>query len=264
MPTQINNDELMGLTETHFQGRNEPQFAWQNLLSMLSTAPGLRGLWMMNAFDGDGDCLDCSGNGLTLSNNGDIDYDLEGLIPNVDLDGAGDYLNRADQAEFDVTGTETYVQAAMQGSTIVSWVKPDAGNIGGAIVSHWQDNINERGYLINIDATGYHLYLSLNGIATSTIGSGVAYTAGVWTFLCTRFDPGASLRLRVDETEYTNLVAPASIHPAAAPFYIGRRDTGAAQVDYDGLIGPTGLYATYWPDHLVETVWAHSRSMFGI
>ena len=51
---------------------------------------------------------------------------------------------------------------------------------------------------------------------------------------------------------------------AATDLAAAETDLVAAQTDLDGLVAPTGLYASLWSDVLVETVWAHSRTMFAI
>ena len=275
MPFQLRNNEAVALLSPDFQKRTEPNFAWQNIVSMMQMAPGKRGVWLMSGFDGTGQCLDISGNGLTLGMAGGVDYDYLGLVPFVDLDGTSDYLAKGSHAAFDITATEGYVQTSRQGVavtdrqglTLVAWVHSDVGNIGAAVVSKWEDNSNNRSYLLNVGVAGdYNFNISSLGTAatTVTVATGVALTQDTWTFLCGTFRPGSSIDLWVNDTRYTQATALAAIFASTVNFYVGRRDTGAATVDWDGYISIVGLYAMQWSEPLIKAFYNHSRHLYGV
>lgn len=114
------NDIAFKSNITDFQRRGEPNFAWQKVLSMYTLLPGLRGFWPMSLFDSSGNCLDASPNAHTLTYSGNPRYCLDGLAPYLKFGGT-DYLIRADEADFDIIGTEGYVNSNLRGLTIGGW-----------------------------------------------------------------------------------------------------------------------------------------------
>jgi hypothetical protein len=240
---QDRNPGMVDILAADFQARDEPNFAWKSVCSMFLALPGLRGFWPMSSFDDGGDAYDLSGQGRTLTYNGDPDYGYWDLRPYIDLDGTGDYLDRADEAGLDITGAETFVTGARQGLTMGGWFQFDeltvANNKG--LMSKWVSGTNDRSYLLYHEAAGDTILFGVSG-------NGIA---GVFS--------------------------PASIIPAAATtwyFCVGRYDTTSADVDcfinntwYSNAgAGPASIFsgiAESLSDAIVGQVWEWSRALFG-
>lgn len=264
---QKRNDELVAGLTPDFVRRAESTYAWKSVCSMYQAIPGLRGFWPMSSIDGDGDCNDLSENGLVLSNNGDLDYDIDNLAPIIDVNGTGEYLSRADQAEFDVLATETYIQTAKRGLSLGIWANWDALNTGAALMSKWLDNTNNRSYLLNVGATDMvEFNISSLGTAASSVSvaSTAAPTWNLWYFIVGRFTVGAELKLWVNADTFTQATAAAAVFNSNAPFYIARRDTGAAQIDFNGQFSLAFLSAMALPDYLINALFQHSRRIFNV
>ncbi|NJO31403.1 MAG: hypothetical protein HC874_30490 [Richelia sp. SL_2_1] len=65
-----------------------------------------------------GNVYDLSGQGRTLTYNGNPTFNYTGLVPYVSLDGTGDFLSRADETDLDILGTETIYNSAVRGLTL--------------------------------------------------------------------------------------------------------------------------------------------------
>jgi len=267
MTHQVRNPQLIDLISQDVPLRAESAFAWKSVIASYQAVPCLRGFWPTSAMDGDGDCLDFSGNGLTLSNNGNLVYDHRDLAPIVDMDGTGDYLSHAGSTALNVTGTEAYV--AMPGLSCGLWIKSHAVNLGAGLMSKFLDNIAERSYLIVIDGatSEYKGFISSDGTAANSVGvgTGIAHTQDAWTSLALRFDPGNELKLWVNLSTYTQATALAQVHSSPnTPLYIGRRDTGAVQIDFDGQASLAWIAAANLPDYIFTSLYEYSRRMFNV
>lgn len=169
MTVQRRNAEMVELLRTDFQHRDEANFAWRAAVSEIQTIPMVRGAWPMSAVNGTPAVLDLSGQGRTLTYNGNPLFNAYGLAPYINLDGTGDYLSRADEAGLDVLGTETYVTSSRRGVALGGWFWADA--LGGtqALISKWDEAGNQR---------SYNLTLNAGGTVTGRISDDGTYAAG--------------------------------------------------------------------------------------
>jgi len=239
-----------------FQRRYEPNFAWKSACSVFACLPGLRGLWPMSSFDENGDAYDLSGQGRTLSYNGNPTYSYADLIPYIDLDGVGDFLSRADEAGLDITGTESYVGAA-KGLTLGGWYRP--GNVNAAYLMSKMGAVGNYSYWLQQTAT-VDFQVSVDGTNVTSV-SGAAPVANAWKFIVGCFYPSTYLRLYINDAIYTNAVAiPASIFNGNGPFQVGAGNsasplTGRASLQF---LCCQALSAT-----LVRSTFEQTRAMFG-
>jgi len=168
-----------------------------DLISPFMALPGLRGFWPTSSFNETGNAYDLSGQGRTLTYNGNPMYNYDGLVPYIDLDGTGDYLSRADEAGLDILGTETYVAAAARGLTTGGWFY--FNNALGAtegMIAKWNSSLgNHRSYMLRRQAAdGTIIFrVSDNGVGSRAAQSTASPTATQWFFVVGRFDPGVEL-----------------------------------------------------------------------
>lgn len=236
--------------------------AWQALAGSFLALPGLRGLWLASSFDASGNVSDLSGQGRTLTYNGNPTFNYNGLVPYLAFDGTGDYLSRVDEAGLDILGTESYVASAAKGLTLVTWVKFSAlgsqaavcskGVGGGANTSFWLDKLagDTVRFLVGDGA-------DLQGpSSTATVGS------SDWYFLCGRFTPSSEVALFLDATKYQDTTGiPAALLNTGASLNVGSyNDSGLLALN--GQVAAVGLYACTHSDTMVRTLYHQTRSLF--
>jgi len=255
---QIRNNEMVDILSTDFQRRNEPNFAWQNVLSMYSLLPGLRGFWPMSAVGAAGVAYDLSGNNRTLAYHGNPIYRVDGLAPYIDFDGVGDYLSRADEAGLDITGTEAYIGAP--GLTLGGWWWFDAYGADRDMIGKWW-GAADFSYLLYWDnAFGQWLFqISQNGGALAcAMGSSVVGVTGQWYFIVGRFDnTDNTIDIWVNATHETAACAAVNIFSGAAPL-----EVGGAIAPLDGRASLVFLCASALPDYLTNALYGHTRWMY--
>ena len=231
--------------------------------------PMLRGAWVASV-DSAGAWYDVSGHGHTLTYNGNPTFNYDGLVPYWDLDGTGDYFQRADEADLDITGTETYVAAAAQGLTLGGWFRQDALALEIAMAK-WAFTAplaNQLSYRLSVSGTGtVQFYVSMNGVAWTVVTSTNTYAAATWSHWVGRFDPGAELAVFVDGTKTTNVVGiPASIFNSTAPFEVGCYDNGDAGGTvgfFNGDVSCCFLCAAALSDTQINVFYQMTKRYFG-
>lgn len=264
MPTvQIRNPENIALLSADLQLRYEPNFAWVNAISAGLMLPALRAFWPMSSADESGNALDLSGQGRTLSYNGNPAYSAVGLAPFLNLDGAGDYLSRADEAGLDITGTETTVGAALRGLTILGWFEADAFGAAAGLMGKWAAAGNRSYLLYKLAADTPRFSVSGDGTAEVAVTAASAMTAA-WYCIAGRFTPSTELALFVNGVKTTNLAGvPASIYSGNASFTIGGYDSPVANF-LDGRPSLCALCAAALPDCFVNAFYEQTRALYGV
>jgi len=251
------------------QNRYDPTFAWKSAVAALRTLPGLRGAWTMGSFDDGGDQYDLSGQGRTLGYNGNPTYGYNGLVPLLNLDGTGDYLNRADEGGLDILGTETYVAAGRRGLTLGGWFRFDRLThaeflIGKATTvtatsSYW---LIFRGDVANDPLR----FVVSDGAATDQVDVQITPAVDTWTFVVGRYIPSTSIKVYASQgtlTDNTNAVGiPAALNNSGADFTVGA-PSGAAASLLDGAASLCFLCAMYLTDAQIATIWHHTRALYG-
>ena len=233
------------------------------LMAQLLSLTGLCGAWGMAAFDGAGNAQDQSGHGHHLGYNGNPTYNYANLAPYITLDGVGDYLARADEADLDILGTESYVAAGARGLTMGGWFY--FGNAAAAIetcMGKWNAAAN-MAYRIYRSAAGLGVFeVSITGAAAVQV-TGPAIAQGVWVWLAGRFVPSVSLDLWVNGT-LTSVVAgvPASIFNSNADFRIGANGAGTELLT--GRSSMCFLCAGALSSQNPSAIYQQGRPLFGV
>jgi hypothetical protein len=259
--------ERKGSRRVEIQKRG--QHAWSHACSTILALPGLRGFWPMSSFNESGNAYDMSEQGRVLTYNGNPTYNYDDLAPYIDLDGTGDYLSRADEAGTSITGTETYVAAAVRGITCGAWfystdttnqqflIAKDTGAAGG------------RSYALaptgNLGGDPIRFLISDDGTNISAVDSTTGYTSGVWRFAAGRFndnDAGAELAVWSNGEQTTAATAMASIHDNASNFTIGALSGGALLLT--GAVSMAFLCAVALSDDIIAALYAQTRALYGV
>lgn len=245
------------------QDAQQEVLAWKSACSAFLALPGLRGFWPLSSFNEAGNAYDLSGQGRTMTYNGDPLYNQVGLASYLAFDGTGDYLSRADEAGLDVIGTESYVASASQGLTMGGWFYFDnaPGSVEG-MMAKWDPSLgNHRSYMLRRQAAAGNVILAISGNgATSTSVQSIAIPAtGRWFWAAGRFDPGAEEAIFIDAEKTVNTTAiPASIFNGDSPLWIGRADTDLMT----GRIAMCFLCATALDDAIVYALYHQTRGLF--
>lgn len=247
---------------------NDPLNRWGNVISSFLEIPGLVGLWPMSSVQrSTGNCYDISGQGRTLTYNGNPVYDYENLTPFISLDGTGDYLRRADETDLDITGTETIFPADKRGLTLGGWYRFD--NSGNAEHILAKDGaVGNRSYFLQKNNTDNPtFFVSVDGTALTSIISAETIPVDTWTFIVGRFDPSTELKIftsiggvLVKEINTTSI--PASIFNSTAGFNLGRRDNNTNLMTGDASI--QFLSANYLSDSIISGLFEQERILYGV
>jgi len=234
-------------------------------VSTFSNLPGLRGLWYPGSMDQTGAVYDQSGQGRTLTYNGNpiASYHATQLVPRIFLDGTGDYFSRADEAGLDVLGTETYNSSAYRGLTLGGWFLPT--NVTGArtFMSKWTAAGNLRSWLLAMNGTTISAYVSSNGTAVTQIDSTVAATISKAHFVCLRYSSFfTELAVFVNGTKTFMSTAPASIFNTSAALQIGATNVGTEL--FIGNWHMSFMCAIVLNDQHLKTLFTRTRLFFGV
>jgi len=236
------------------------QHAWAHAISMALAFPGLRGIWPMSVVSSGGIANTVAGNSGSLSYNGNPKFGNDGFVPYVDLDGTGDFLDHADSIEFDILGTESYMDSP--GLTLGGWFKFDSETpgadeyciskmtgAGNRSYRLYHDNLGGAYFGISDDGTNW------DGVLSTAVTSG-------WTFLAGRFTPSTEVAVWVDSVKATNVAAiGASIFNSSATFDVGAFGAGSAFMA--GLASMVFLAASAVEDDLIEAFYQQSRAAYG-
>ena len=269
MAIQRRNDELVALQSADLQKRYEAAFAWKTACSMHMALPGLRGFWPMSGVLGTGNCVDQSGNGRTLTYNGNPRYDFDSLAPYIRFDGTGDYLSRADEAGLDILGTETFIAAGHRGLTLGGWFRPERITTNESLISKYDAAGNDRSYMLYLrgDVVGdpVRFIISDDGTGTDFVSSTGAFSANEWQFMAGRYndaDTGAELAVWLNEELTTAATARNSIHNSAADFNISGYNSGTSL--FLGRASMCFLCAMALSDATVWAIYQHTRALFRV
>ena len=271
MAIQKRNDEMVDLLASDFQSRYESGFAWRTACSMYQALTGVRGFWSMAAFAATGAAYDQSGNGRTLTYNGNPVYGSGagtsgGLAPWIRFDGTGDYLHRADEGGFDITGTEAYVD--VPGLTLGGWFRPERITATESLISKWAGAANFSYVLQAAGAAAndpVRFYISDDGANTSNVDSASGFSADTWQFMGGRFDDartGAELAVWLNDEMTTAATARNSIFNGNADFNISGHNSGTSL--FLGRASLCFLCASALADATVWAIYQHTRALFGV
>lgn len=231
--------------------------------------PGLRGLWYPGSADNAGAVYDASGQGRTLTLNGNPVISLAAyptppiLLPYFDLDGTGDFHSRADEAGLEVSGAETYIATVSRGLTVGGWFQADALGALDGFITKYNTTGNQRAYAIDTDGVSARFTVSVDGTATHTATS-AAISTGRWMFLVGRFDPSVATEIFVNDVKASNTTAPPAtvFSTGTANLEIGRRSVAGTELD--GRWALTFLCAARLPDFYLTYLYRRGNILFGL
>lgn len=230
--------------------------------------PALRGLWLAGSADNTGAMYDRSGQGRTLTYNGNPVLALHNAtVPYWDYDGAGDYHSRADEAGLDVLGTETYVASSLRGLTFGGWFWFNNFTGNPPIFGKYNTGANQRSFLLFAPAANT-VGVIVDSLGTGAAGikqanSAVSISTGAWHFILGRFTPSTELAIFVNGTKTVNTTSiVASVFNGTAPLVIG--SDGGASVFMTGRCALAFLCAAALPDGLLNALFQSSRVAFGV
>lgn len=270
--TSIYPDEIIAELEASFIGRNDKIIRWGNAISSIQALPALRGLWPMSSVVGGptipsgGNANDLSGNGLTLTYNGNPTYNFDSslIFPHyIDVDGTGDYLSKADTGAndpLDIIGTETYIASGIRGLTFGGWFYPTA-SANGLMIGK-ADDLNGPYFLLNEGGTNALFRIRDSGDAANfTVRTPI--TLNVWQYIVGRYTPSTEIKIWDNRTSNTFLVGiPAAILNGTDGFAIGA--TGAGTILFTGRASLCWVCAAALDDIHIISLFEQQRVLFGV
>lgn len=239
-----------------------------NVLASYMALPGLVGFWPMSSVQRTtGNAYDLSGQGRTLTYNGNPAYTYyNGLVPYIDLDGTGDFLSRANEADMSLTGAELIFTTGAAGITMGGWFWLDAAAATSGMMGKWTDTGNQRGYLLYHDGGGaaVNIYGAFSNDGTAIDSQvNVAASLGTWLFAAIRYIGSTSVTTWVNATSASDTSSiPSSVFNNTAAFQIGAYNAGTSLVN--GRAALCFLCANGLGDDLVSSLFQTSRVIFGV
>jgi hypothetical protein len=227
----------------------------------------LRGFWPMSSVDNAGAIYDLTGQGRTLTRNGNPVLTYSNLAPYYDFDGTGDYFNRADEAGLDILGSESYVATSVRGLTLGGWFQVDAVGSAFGLISKWNDvAVNQRAYLLRVEAANTpRLFVSTTGIDSPNVTSSVTVGTFTWFFVVARYDnTSGDLDIFVNNTQDTNAgVVGAALFNSNADLNIGAFNNGASG-QLNGRASMCFLCAAALGDVAIHSLFNQTRQIFQV
>lgn len=224
--------------------------------------PGLVGFWPMSSVQrSTGDVYDLSGQGRTLTYNGNPEFNIySDLVSYIDLDGTGDYLSRADETDLDIQGTETIFASAVRGLTWGLWIYPEETGTVEAVFTKFSNAAGNYSFRLILLATdAFRAQISDDGTNLATVDS-ATISMSAWYLVIARFIPGDSIELFVNGVWTTQSTARASAYNGAADLNIGAQNNGS--LPFQGRGALPFLCATALSDNLIKYLYRRSRALF--
>lgn len=233
------------------------------LIGEYLSLPGLVAFWPLSSIDrSSGDALDISGQGRTLSFNGNPTYNLyNSVVPYIDLDGTGDFLSRADETDLDILGTEAIYASARRGLTLGAWINQDDVTGDQGIMGKWTSAGNLRQYRLYSNAGVITLGISSNGTTDNTY-AGTTAADSVWNFCVGRWTPSTTGDVFVNGVKTSNVSAVAAMSNQTPAFRVGDRGDGTTLLT--GNIALPFLCANNLPDSRIMRLYNLGRLFFGV
>jgi hypothetical protein len=266
----LRNDQTIDQLKSEFQETYDSSFAWESAISAYLGLPFLRGFWPTSAVSSTGALIDLAGDKNPSAQGGANCTIWGNSVPCVDLEsGSSQYYYRADAADFDILGTETYIASGRRGLTCGAWVQlEDLGTTKGVISKYDETTCAQDGsYLLYITSSNEARFL-VSGDGSTSYTTTIAtptLASGDWNFIAGRFDPSTEIKVWLNEDTNVNTTSiPASIHNSATSFLLGAYTTAAGTVGafFDGKMSMMFLCAGYLEDAIVRRLYYRTRPMF--
>jgi hypothetical protein len=243
-------------------------------VGMLQMFPGLRGLWPLGIYNASSEAIDRSGNGLSLTRGGTAVSDLADagatLAPKTFFGDGASNLSRADEAAFDILGTEAYVRPSqnLRGLTIGMWVRLNAIGAVRVAMSKWASS--NFSYTLSADNGSGNNTFFVSGNGTTSVGvtnSGSPLAAESWLFVCGRYRSEVpDVKVWMNEVSNTNATSiPSALFDGTAAFRIGQRADGTDGIGLNGGRGSLAfLCHAAVPDIFIDTYFQATAPLFGV
>lgn len=254
---QRRNPEQVAILSADLQPRYEPNFAWKGMCGLYQSLPALRGFWPCSSQINttQGHYLPDIATNFHCTGASTPQWGYDDLIPYVEFDGEDDAFYYADNAQFDITGTEANVVAAQRGLTLGAWVYPTNND------EAWRGIITKWGPygLFTIGARAYIGTTTPGGVYAS---SPIAMTLNNWHLVIGRYEPSITQDIYQDNVKTTNAVGiPAALGNSAVDLYIGAF-SGSTYL-WIGKISMAFICASALSDSIIEAIWQQTRAMYG-
>jgi hypothetical protein len=229
MTEQIRNDSQVELLSADLVRRSDSTYAWGNAISNHLLIPALHAFWPTSAHHDTHvnvyvDDIAC-GYDLTLNNTPFFQlWDL-GLGPCVRFNIPGsNYLEHADDGQFDILGTEPHVLAAQRGLTLGGWFRWIDRTGTQALMSKWTAVGNQLSYRIYKNAAHNIVFEISNAgaIVDATVTSAGTVGNDIWYHIVGRFVPARTMDIYIDAVRTSAATAVASIFHSNAVTNVAR------------------------------------------
>lgn len=266
MQLQKNLDGLTRRVDSLIKPETASAADYTKVAALYQSLPCLRFLGLGGLGSG-GEWRDASNNGMSLTYNGNpvMSYTTQGA-PYFYYDGVGDFHSHADDAHFDITGTDTVVAAAVRGMTCGAWVYFQNGTGSSEwILSKYLTTGNQRSYALRRAIGGVlQAYVSTDGTALVNVVSVGTLSQAVWYFVAMRFMPSATLDNWLNDTKATQAAGvPASIFNGTAVFEVNGINAGGTEL-MTGRVGFPFVCACALSDAIIGQLYQSSRGLFGV
>lgn len=220
------NDDLIQQVDSQFRRSYSYLYARNDMVAAFQNLFALRGFWPMIPLGATADATDFSNNSRTLTTVGTIGYLNSGLLKTAYAGAGASYWTRPDEAELDITGTETYINSNRRGLTMGGWFSFGGTGATEALLSKWDAAGGQTSYLLQHDAAGtVSFFINAAGnVVTSTLVADDPPHA--WWFIVATFKAQAGsgqLHLYLNDEDYQSVTVgmPVSINNTTAPFQLG-------------------------------------------
>ncbi len=232
---------------------------FQSVVSAFRLLPALRGFWPMAPVAAGGAAIDLSGHGERLEYNGAPLYNLhDEVVPYVALDGVSDSLSHADNALYDIVGTEAYIDPTLRGLTAGCWIRHQGLGSTNVYMAKYLSP-PDASWLIAKDSGDAFRFSIVNASDLETVLSPNDATIGPWNFVVGRFEPGVAISIFDNTTKTTQATLKTSINNSGTLMHVGAADGGAR---LEGDICLCFLCAAALPDSLIGDLFRITNPLF--
>lgn len=193
-------------------------------------------------------------------------------VPYANLDGSTDYFYYPDDAHFEISGTETYINSTFRGLTIGAWVRLTGlpsifGTMG--VVSKWYQSANCAYRLFLSSSNKPSFGISEDGTVNigkyQTLAHTTSVTSGSWLFVVGQYSKYSNklcITLNGDTVEAATSLTGIYVAGIAA-LEVGRHN----QISTDCLYGDMSnvfISCMYLSREIISSLFNRTKSLYGI
>jgi hypothetical protein len=201
--------------------RHDGGVHYSNAMTTLLRIPGIRGLWDTCSFDTASLLHDQTPYGNDLTAVATPLYTRDDFRSYATLDGLNDAWGVASSAQYDILGTETYIESASRGLSLGCWIYLDTLGLGDRyIISKWNPGVSQSWRLYQ-NAGTVTFEIEDSGGTNDSQASSTALVTGQWYWVSASFTPSGELSIVVDEQDDSKTTALANLRNSTSGFAIG-------------------------------------------